>query len=61
MLVSAGIVGMFFFHAFVNLGMAMGVMPVTGIPLHFLSYGGSSLWTGMIGLGILESIYMRRY
>ena len=42
---------MIFFHVLVNVGMAMGIMPVTGIPLMFLSYGGSSLWTGLIGIG----------
>lgn len=60
-LVGAGITGMIFFHAVVNIGMAMGVMPITGIPLFFLSYGGSSLWTAAIGLGILQNIYGRRF
>jgi rod shape determining protein RodA len=41
--------------------MAIGIMPITGIPLFFLSYGGSSLWTASIGIGILLSIYQRRY
>jgi rod shape determining protein RodA len=57
----AGIVGMIFFHVIVNIGMAMGIMPVTGIPLFFLSYGGSSLWTALVSIGILLSIYLRRY
>jgi rod shape determining protein RodA len=52
----AGIMTMFFFHFIVNIGMAMGIMPITGIPLVFLSYGGSSLWTAMIGIGILMNI-----
>jgi rod shape determining protein RodA len=59
--VAAGIVAMFFFHVVVNIGMAMGIMPITGIPLFFLSYGGSSLWTGLICIGLLLSIYFRRY
>ena len=59
-LVGAGIVTMFFFHAFVNMGMAIGIMPITGIPLPFLSYGGSSLWTGMIGVGLLANIGLAR-
>ena len=42
---------MIFFHVLVNIGMAMGIMPITGIPLLFLSYGGSSLWTALIGRG----------
>ncbi|MBB6479087.1 rod shape-determining protein RodA [Spirochaeta isovalerica] len=56
-----GIVGMIFFHVIINTGMAIGVMPITGIPLFFLSYGGSSLWTASMGIGILLSIYQRRY
>jgi len=44
----------------VNTGMAMGIMPVTGIPLLFLSYGGSSLWTALSGVGILMNIRGRR-
>jgi rod shape determining protein RodA len=59
--VGAGIVAMFFFHVVVNIGMAMGIMPITGIPLFFLSYGGSSLWTGLICIGLLLNIYFRRY
>jgi rod shape determining protein RodA len=53
---ATGIMTMFFFHFIVNIGMAMGIMPITGIPLFFLSYGGSSLWTAMIGIGILLNI-----
>jgi rod shape determining protein RodA len=60
MLTGAGILAVIFFHAVVNIGMAMGIMPVTGIPLIFLSYGGSSLWTGLIGVGILMNISRRR-
>ena len=59
--IGAGVVAMIFFHVLVNVGMTMGIMPVTGIPLFFLSYGGSSLWTASIGIGILLNIYMRRY
>ncbi|WP_230391523.1 MULTISPECIES: rod shape-determining protein RodA [unclassified Oceanispirochaeta] len=60
-LIAAGIVGMIFFHFMINIGMAIGIMPITGIPLVFLSYGGSSLWTTMLGIGILLSVYHRRY
>ena len=56
-----GIIAMFFFHFVVNIGMAMGIMPITGIPLLFLSYGGSSLWTSMMAAGVLINIYYRRY
>ena len=58
--ISAGILGMLFFHFIVNVGMVMGIMPITGIPLLFLSYGGSSLWTAMICIGFLISISSRR-
>jgi rod shape determining protein RodA len=60
MLIGGGILAMLFFHILVNVGMAMGVMPVTGIPLPMLSYGGSSLWTAMIGIGILMNVSRRR-
>jgi rod shape determining protein RodA len=56
----AGIFGMFFFHFVVNVGMVMGMMPITGIPLLFLSYGGSSLWTAMICVGLIMGINARR-
>jgi rod shape determining protein RodA len=51
---------MFFFHFVVNVGMVMGIMPITGIPLLFLSYGGSSLWTAMICIGLLMGINRRK-
>lgn len=60
MLLGTGILAMVFFHLLVNVGMAMGIMPVTGIPLMFLSKGGSALWTGLIGVGILMNISRRR-
>ncbi len=59
--VGGGVVGMIFFHVVINTGMAIGLVPITGIPLFFLSYGGSSLWAASIGIGILLSIYQRRY
>ncbi|MBR6216700.1 MAG: rod shape-determining protein RodA [Spirochaetaceae bacterium] len=58
--VSIGIVFMIFFHFIINVGMVMGVMPITGIPLMFLSYGGSSLWTAMTGIGLLMGVNLRR-
>jgi rod shape determining protein RodA len=57
----AGIMGMIFFHFMINVGMVMGIMPITGIPLFFLSYGGSSLWAIMICIGLLLGISARRY
>ena len=58
--IGTGILTMFFFHLVVNTGMAMGIMPVMGIPLLFLSYGGSSLWTALCGVGIIMNINGRR-
>ncbi|WP_234969005.1 rod shape-determining protein RodA [Alkalispirochaeta americana] len=60
-LVVAGIVAMMVFHFLVNIGMTIGLMPVTGLPLLLLSFGGSSLWTALIGLGIVMSVYQHRY
>ncbi|MBO4546227.1 MAG: rod shape-determining protein RodA, partial [Treponema sp.] len=57
--VASGILGLFFFHFMVNVGMVMGVMPITGIPLLFLSYGGSSMWTAMVCVGIMMSVNYR--
>lgn len=59
--VGSGIIGMIFFHVVLNIGMNIGLMPITGIPLFFVSYGGSSLWTALAGIGILQGIYQRRY
>ncbi len=59
--VGVGLVTMIFFHLAVNVGMAIGIMPITGIPLFLLSYGGSSLWTALISIGLLMSIYHHRY
>lgn len=57
--IASGILGMFFFHFIINVGMVMGIMPITGIPLPFLSYGGSALLTNMIAIGLLMSINSR--
>lgn len=57
----AGLFGMLLFHFFINTGMAMGIMPITGIPLLFMSYGGSSLWAVCCGLGLALGIGARRY
>jgi len=50
----------FFFQTIVNIGMNIGIMPVTGIPLPFLSYGGSSLVMSFIAVGMFESINARQ-
>ncbi len=60
-IIGAGIVGMIFYHCVINIGMTMGLMPITGIPLIFISYGGSALLTGLICIGIILNIYFRRY
>lgn len=60
-LMAAGIVALWSFQLFVNVGMTMGIMPITGIPLPFISYGGSSLITNFIAVGLLLNIHMRRF
>jgi len=59
-LIATGIGVMFLFHILVNIGMNMGIVPVTGIPLPFVSYGGSSLLTNLIAIGIVLSISFRK-
>lgn len=59
-LVCAGILSIFVYHFFINIGMAMGIMPVMGIPLLFLSYGGSSLWGAMLAIGVVVGINLRQ-
>lgn len=58
--ICAGILGMFAFHFFINVGMVMGIMPITGIPLQFLSYGGSSLLTAMTAIGLVMNVNYRK-
>ncbi len=60
-ILSAGITAMIFWEVFINIGMVMGLMPVVGVPLPFISYGGSSIITIMICMGLLMNISMRRY
>jgi rod shape determining protein RodA len=56
---AAGIACWFGFQAFQNIGMCMGIMPVTGVPLPFVSYGGSSMFAGMLAIGLLQNIHLR--
>lgn len=56
----SGVLAMFSFHFFINVGMVMGIMPITGIPLLFLSYGGSSLLTSMLCIGLVMNIYRHK-
>jgi rod shape determining protein RodA len=57
---SGGLAGMLLFQMLVNIGMVLGVMPITGIPLPFVTHGGASLISAALGLGILETLAMRR-
>ena len=59
--ISMGVVGIFFFHLVVNVGMVIGFVPTTGIPLPFLSYGGSSVLTAFTALGLVMSVRRCRY
>ncbi|MBV8602226.1 MAG: rod shape-determining protein RodA [Candidatus Eremiobacteraeota bacterium] len=59
-LLAAGLVAMIFFHILVNVGMTIGIMPITGIPLPFMSYGGSAILTDYAAIGILLNIAMQK-
>lgn len=56
---AAGIACWFGFQAFQNVGMCLGIMPVTGVPLPFVSYGGSSIFAGMLAVGLLQNVHLR--
>ena len=60
-LVATGIIGFIFFHFFVNIGMAVGILPVIGIPLPFMSYGGSSLLVVMVSMAVIMNIRLRKF
>ncbi len=60
-LVATGITAMFFIYFFVNIGMTLGMMPIVGVPLPFMSYGGTALLSNFIAAGILINIRMRRF
>jgi rod shape determining protein RodA len=59
LLVASGIAMWFAFQSFVNIGMTIGIMPITGIPLPFVSYGGSAVFADMIAIGLLQSVHRR--
>lgn len=59
-LLAAGIVAMLTFHIVVNIGMTIGIMPITGIPLPFMSYGGSAILTDYAAIGVLLNIYSQK-
>jgi rod shape determining protein RodA len=59
LLVASGIAIWFTFQSFVNIGMTIGIMPITGLPLPFVSYGGSAVFADMIAIGLLQSVHRR--
>ena len=61
MFLAMGVTSMIFWHIVVNLGMVIGLMPVVGVPLPLFSYGGTSMVTTMIGVGLLMSVSIRRF
>jgi len=58
-LLAAGITAILAFQSFVNIGMTLGIMPITGVPLPLMSYGGSSVFVTLICLGLLQSVHLR--
>jgi len=58
-LVAAGVVCWFAFQSFVNIGMTLGIMPVTGLPLPFVSYGGSAMFANLLAVGLLLNVHLR--
>lgn len=60
-LIAAGVAAIFAFQVFTNIGMTIGVMPVTGLPLPFVSYGGTNLIGSLLMVGLLQNVAMRRY
>ncbi|MBC7754285.1 MAG: rod shape-determining protein RodA [Moraxellaceae bacterium] len=60
-LITVGITAYLFWHMFINIGMVIGLLPIVGVPLPLLSYGGSGMLTTMLGLGLVSSVAYRRY
>jgi rod shape determining protein RodA len=60
-LICAGVLGLLLFQVFENMGMTMGIMPITGIPLPFMSYGGSSTLTMFAAIGLVLNVHSRRF
>jgi rod shape determining protein RodA len=61
MYICMGVAGLLLFHMLVNVGMVVGRMPVTGIPLPFMSAGGSSIWSNFLALGLVNNVRLRRF
>jgi rod shape determining protein RodA len=60
-LLAVGVTAMLFWHIVINIGMVIGLFPVVGVPLPFFSYGGTSMVTSLVGVGILLNIRMRKF
>ncbi|MFQ3675770.1 MAG: FtsW/RodA/SpoVE family cell cycle protein, partial [Endomicrobiia bacterium] len=60
-LVACGITSLFSFYFLVNIGMCLGILPVIGLPLPFVSYGGSNLVSSFMAIGLLNSIHLRKF
>lgn len=60
-LLAAGLAALLFFHVFVNIGMTIGLLPITGLPLPLISYGGSFMASTMTALGLVQSVHIRRH
>jgi rod shape determining protein RodA len=61
MMISVGVASLIFWHVIINLGMVLGLLPVVGLTLPLVSYGGSSVITIMLALGLLMNVSMRRH
>ena len=61
LILALGVTAILFWQGVINIGMVVGVVPVVGVPLPFISYGGSSILASMIGIGLLLNIHMRRF
>jgi len=59
--IAVGVTAMIFWHVFINIGMVTGLLPVVGVTLPLMSYGGSSVLTILVGLGLLMNVGMRRH
>jgi rod shape determining protein RodA len=59
-LLAVGVIAMLFLQILVNIGMNIGILPITGVPLPFLSYGGSSIVTTLAAIGIVQSVFLRK-
>jgi rod shape determining protein RodA len=60
-LIAGGVVSMYLFHILINVGMNIGIMPITGIPLPFISAGGTSMMVNLLGIGLLLNVWTRRH